>query len=330
VFGLALTIRELARGVAQPSLNHIRGLVRFALPLMPGGLCFFILHHGDRFFLLRFASPDEVGVYALGYKLAMTVGIFSLNPLYMVWSARMYAVARSPDAPIVFGQMFTRILAAYALIGLGVCLFGDTAIAILGGPAYAGAAAIIAPVLLGCMCQGAVSLMDAGLYVRHRSGVKLGVTLAATAAMLVLYRVLIPPYGSMGAALATLIGFALLAVLTLVVTQRVFPVRYEWHRLALMLALAIALWLPSQALPAAPWTLAVKGALWLLAPLLVWFAGLVTAEEKSQVRLFARQLLARLRKRNCRQQRNMNKKWTARTPAPVSARPSAETEPTCP
>ena len=47
-----------------------------------------------------------------------------------------------------------------------------------------GAALVIPPVVLGCLCQSASSLMDAGLYVRRRTGLKLGVTLATTAVML--------------------------------------------------------------------------------------------------------------------------------------------------
>jgi O-antigen/teichoic acid export membrane protein len=264
----------------------------------------------------------EVGIYALGYKLAMTVGIFSLNPLYMVWSARMYSVARSREAPVVFGQMFTRIMAAYAFVGLGLCLFGDVAIAILGGSPYASASIVIAPVLLGCMCQGAVSLMDAGLYVRHRSGVKFGVTLLGTAVMLILYRVLIPLYGSMGAALATLGGFAFLAVMTWTVTQRIFPVRYEWGRLVLMLALASGLWLIGQTLPAGSWGLAARAGLWLLAPLLVWLSGLMTAQEKADVLHLVRQGWDSLRRRGPRKE-----KKTARSGAPASGVIARQSEP---
>jgi O-antigen/teichoic acid export membrane protein len=292
VFGLALSARELSRGIALPSTMHIMGLLSFALPLMPGGLCYFVMNHGDRFFLLHFGPPEEVGIYALGYKLAMTVSIFSLSPLYMVWSARMYAAARLPDAPVVFGQMFTRILAVYLLAGLGVCLFGDEAIAILGGARYARASVIIPPVLLGCMCQGAVSLMDAGLYVLHRPGLKLAITLSGTVVMVFFYAVLIPPLGSMGAALATLAGFAFLAGCTWMVTQRVFPVRYEYGRLLLLLVLAVFLWLSSQALRESAWDLYAKVALWLLAPLHIWISGWITADEKDYVRDLVRQLLS--------------------------------------
>jgi O-antigen/teichoic acid export membrane protein len=294
LFGVGLSLRELARGPAWPDGAQMRALLRFALPFLPGGICFFLLHHGDRFFLLRYWTTKEVGTYALGYKLALAAGMFSLTPLYMVWSARMYAAARRADAPVVFGQIFTRILAAYLLVGLGLCLFQDEVVALVGKPAYAPAAAVVAPVVLACFFQSASSLMDAGFYVRHHTGLKLGTTLAATAVMLVLYAVLIPRHGSMGAALATLGGFAFLAASTFWTTQRIFPVRYEWLRLAAMLSLAVALWLASRPLPVAAWAAPLKAVLWLLAPVLAWQTGLVSRAEKKYLRGLAAEVLTPL------------------------------------
>jgi O-antigen/teichoic acid export membrane protein len=284
LFGLGLCLRELLRAPGRPTRRHLRALLAFALPLVPGGLCFFMLHHGDRFFMLHYRDMQEVGTYALGYKLALGVGMFSLSPLYMVWSSQMYKVAQGDDAPMVFGTVITRILAAYLMVALALALFQDEVIRLLAGASYAGASAVVAPVLLAYFFQSAASLMDAGLYVRHRTGLKLGITLATTAVMLLLYALLIPPHGGMGAAIATLIGFAFLAVCTWAVSRRVFPIRYEWTRLASLLALAVGLWLVSRLLPAASWAWPVKGGLWLLGPVLVWCTGLMSHREKEHVR----------------------------------------------
>jgi O-antigen/teichoic acid export membrane protein len=280
LFGVVLSGRELVRSAAWPGLRQIAALAAFALPLLPGGLCFFVLHHGDRFFLTRWCDLAEVGRYALGYKLAMVAGVFSLTPLYMVWSSRLYAVARQPDGAVVFGQVFTRILAAYLFVGLGLCLFAAEAVAVLGGGRYAGSTWFVAPVVLACFCQSASSLMDAGLYVERRTGLKLAVTAATTAVMLALYAGLIPAWGSRGAALATLGGFAFLALATFVVSQRVFPVCYSWPRLAGLVTLACGLWLAGQVVPEGGWSVPARAGLWLAAPALAWLAGLVTPEEK--------------------------------------------------
>jgi O-antigen/teichoic acid export membrane protein len=291
LFGLLLCLAELRRGLAWPDFRCIGRMLGFALPMLPGGLCFFILHHGDRFFLLR-CSPaqlgcpvtEEVGIYALGYKLAMVVAVFSVQPLYMVWSARLYAEARKPEAPVIFGRTFTRFLAAYLLVGLGLCLFTGEIIARLGPPSYARATLIVPPVVLACYFQSAASLVDAGLYVKQRTGVKLAITLATTAVMLLLYSVLIPAWGGLGAALATLGGFAFLAVSTMWITQRIFPVQYDWPRVLGCLGWVGVLWGCGELCPPGSWAIPAKLGLFLLAPLGAWWSGLIQADEKAYVR----------------------------------------------
>jgi O-antigen/teichoic acid export membrane protein len=171
---------------------------------------------------------------------------------------------------------------------LALALFQEEVVWLLGGPlwnqaAYAQASAVIAPVLLAYFFQASASLMDAGLYVRHRTGLKLGITLATTTVMLLMYALLIPTYGSMGAALATLIGFVFLALCTWAVSRRVFLIRYEWPRLAALLTLTIGLWLLSRLLPVAWWVWPAKAGLWLLGPVLIWYTGLMSRSEKEQM-----------------------------------------------
>jgi O-antigen/teichoic acid export membrane protein len=287
-FATFLVGRELRRGMAWPDWRRTRGLLHFALPFLPGSLCFFVLQNGDRFFLQGLHGNAEVATYSLGYKLAQAVGMFSMVPLYGVWSAHLYAAARTAEAPVIFGRAFTRILAAFLFVGLGVSVFEAEAVAVLGAGSYGAAVPVIAPVLLASLFQSAASLMDAAFYVRRRTGHKLVITVVATALMATLYALWIPPFGSMGAAWATLAGFAFLAVCTWAATQRIFPVTYEWRRVGGMLALAGSFWLLSRPLPAVAWLVPVKLALWLAWPLLVWHLGLVTVEEKRYVLSFLR------------------------------------------
>jgi O-antigen/teichoic acid export membrane protein len=295
LYGLGLSLREFLRGGAWPDRKLVADLLRFALPFLPAGLCSFILQYGDRFFLLYWHGEEEVGVYGLGYKVALAVGTFSLTPLHMVWSARMFKAAAAPDAPQVFGRAFTRMLSAFVLVGLAACLFQEEAALVLGGRAYAGAARVVAPVVLADFFLCAAVLMDAGFYVRRRTELKLGITLSAAVVILVLYAVLVPPYGAMGGAWATLGGFAFMAVCTWRTAQAIFPVEYEWPRVFGMVILAMSLWLASRFLPEGGWAIAAKAGLWLLWPLLVWVFRLPSAEEKDYVRVGASRALAWLR-----------------------------------
>lgn len=294
---LLLLAREFALGGLRPDRKTLGVMARFALPFVPGGLGFLLLHSGDKFFLMKYADKWALGLYALGYKLAYSVSQFSRSPLYMVWNTQMHQAAFREDAPGVFGRAFSRILGAYLAVGLGLCLLADEAAVLLGGPRYAGAAPVIPLVVLAYYFLTAADLMDSGFYVSRQTVWKAPITLASTVVILTLYYLLIPGNGAFGAAVATLGGFAFHAALTWRVTQRVFPVRYEWRRTGAALGLAVVAWGVSRLLPAGPWALPLKAALWPAWALTLWCAGLVSGSEKEQARETAAATLAWLRTR---------------------------------
>jgi O-antigen/teichoic acid export membrane protein len=280
-FAIALTVRELSKGLVWPSKQTLKEMLRFASPFIAGGLGSFLLHDGDRFFLLRYAGEAAVGLYAFGYKMARLVSMFSREPLQTVWAANMYDVAKRPEASVVFGRVFTRIMGAYLLVGLALCLLQNEVTALLGGHQYARAAGVIAPVVLAYGFLAAAELMDSGFYVRRRTGVKFWITLTSTVVILALYALLIPRFGIDGAAFATLLGFVFNAWLTWRQSQRVFAVRYEYRRLATMLLLGALIWGISRFLPSSLWAIPAKLSLWLLWPSLLWWLGVLSSEEKA-------------------------------------------------
>jgi O-antigen/teichoic acid export membrane protein len=323
---LLLLGREAALGGLRPDRATLGAMFRFALPFVPGGLGFFLLHSGDRFFLKHYAGDAALGLYALGYKLAFSVSQFSRSPLYMVWNTQMHEAAFREDAPEVFGRAFSRILGAYLAVGLGLCLLADEVAVLLGGPRYAGAAPVIPVVVLAYYFLTAADLMDAGFYVSRRTAWKAPITLASTAVMLTLYALLIPGGAAGGAALATLGGFAFHAALTWSVTQRVFPVRYEWRRTGAALALAVAAWGVSRLVPPGPWAVPLKAALWPAWVLTLWRAGLVSRSEKQQARETVAAALARVGGRRARTAPTSNsparRQPAAPRPAEAEAPPS--------
>jgi O-antigen/teichoic acid export membrane protein len=287
--------RELSRGGTRVDLAGAREMLGFALPLLLCGVGFFVMNSGDRFFLIRSAGPRQVGVYALGYKLVLAVCMFTRAPLVMVWGARLFQVGKAADAPEVFGRAFTRMLAVYVFAGLGLCLLVNEAIAVAAGDAYADAATLVPPIALAYFFLAWADLMDGAFFLRRRSDLKTWVALGSTALMVGLYAVLIPAWGAVGAAWATLGGFAGHAALTRLFSQRVFAIRHESGRVGAMLTLAVGLWALSRLLPISAWAIPARVGLWALWPAVLWFAGVVSAEEKEQVRAALRWVPTRVR-----------------------------------
>lgn len=284
LFAVVLTAREVARDGFHLDCGMLREMAWFALPFLPAGFCGLLLNNGDQFFLVRFAGKWEVGIYALGCKLGMLASAFTTQPLYQVWSAKMYEAAERPDAAAVFGRVFSAICGVYLLAGLSLCLFSREVVEFLGEERYLPAASIVPPVVLAYFFLSAANLMDSAFYIRRRTPVKTYITLGSTVVMVALYMILIPRAGARGAAHATLIGFVLHAAVTLVVSRRFLPVDYNWPGLALMVGSAALAWSVSTELPLARWSIAVKIALLSAWVAILWCCDVVHDEDKQRIR----------------------------------------------
>lgn len=279
--GLVLVTLEVKRSGLQFDRATAAGMAWFALPFLPGGICGFLLGSGDQFFLAQCASTTQIGLYALGYKLATMVSLFTLGPFMKIWGARIYRVAREPGAQQSFGRVFTRFTSAYLLVGLGAALFGPEAISILAPPEYLGAVRFIPPVVLAYLFMCGACLMDCAFYVQARTDLKLWISLASAAIMLALYVLLIPPFKGLGAAYATLFGYVARMALTYLVSQRLLPVSYEWWRLAtVFLAAFVCGWIGQFATGPFWLTMPAKTMILLLFPASLWLTGWMTAQEK--------------------------------------------------
>jgi O-antigen/teichoic acid export membrane protein len=255
-----------------------RSLLVFALPGVPAGLAAMTMQVIDRPILRSLTSDEVVGVYQANYRL----GIFMMLVVQMfdyAWRPFYFTTAKEPNAREIFARVLTYLVLAMAGIFVVLTfflrdlvtldLFGRHIIA----PAYWGGLDIIPVVLLGYVFLGVATNMSAGLYIEKRTALVPVGTFAGAAVNVVANFLLIPRLGMMGAAWATLLAYAAMALTVYVLVERVYPVQYEFGRIGkIALATAVVLvlasfWTPESALVAFLEKLALVGL----------FAGLMVA-----------------------------------------------------
>jgi peptidoglycan biosynthesis protein MviN/MurJ (putative lipid II flippase) len=106
------------------------------------------------------------------------------------------------------------------------------------------------------------------------------IILASSLMILLLYLALIPRYGALGAAYATLGGLMIHCAITYRVSQRVFRVHYEFGRMAGMLLTAMLVTAVAHFTRPDLIGLVHKALIWLAWPVILWIVGLVTTDEK--------------------------------------------------
>jgi O-antigen/teichoic acid export membrane protein len=119
-----------------------------------------------------------------------------------------------------------------------------------------------------------------------RTEFNLPATLAGTVVNIVLNLILIPSQGIVGAGIALVASYAVILVLMYLLTQRLFPVPYEWGRLALLVGVTAAtvaggeLLLPDHGFAG----FALRTLLWLALPVILLACGFLSREERAGIR----------------------------------------------
>jgi O-antigen/teichoic acid export membrane protein len=217
--------------------NILPGLLRFGLPSVPAGIAGMMLQVINRPILGSLRGDADVGIFQANYRL----GIFMMLLVSMfdyAWRPFLLQHARDEDAR----PLFARVMTYFVLIATGVFLVLSFFLAdIVRWPVFAGRSIIdprfwegmdiIPVVLLAYVFLGVYNNLIAGIYIEKRTSKLPLVTFTAAAVHIVVNYALIPPFGLMGAAIATLVSYAVMAAMMYVIVQRIYPVPYELGRL---------------------------------------------------------------------------------------------------
>jgi peptidoglycan biosynthesis protein MviN/MurJ (putative lipid II flippase) len=116
-------------------------------------------------------------------------------------------------------------------------------------PRWSDVSVVIAFTAVGVFFQGFYLLTSIGLNITKQTRYYPVATISAAVVNVGLNFVLIPRYGIVGAAWANAVAYGVQAVLGFHLSQRYYPIAYEWPRLARVCAAAIAAYLAAVLLP---------------------------------------------------------------------------------
>lgn len=262
-------------------------LVRYSYPLILSGLCMFVLHQSDRFVLEIVGVPmSGIGLYALGYKLGSMAGSVILEAFGLIWFTYVFSVKDEAEVRLLCRKVLTYFTVVMVVSSLAIAVFSPEIVRTMATAEFFESHRAMPIVALGYVFWAVFQVVHTVFYVRQRTGQVTLLVACAAVVNVALNAALAPHYGYMGAAWATLATFAVLAVATWFVAERLMPIGYEISRVALPIGLGVALYFASRSLPAwpVPAIVAVKALLIALLPVLLWVSGYLNPGEKDKIK----------------------------------------------
>ncbi len=228
----AILLPQITRGLKPRfSKSLLKEMLRYGLPLIPVAFLVWIMAASDRYFLQIFSNPTELGLYSLGYKFGGVLHGLILGPFQLAWMPFLFSISKERNAREIYAAVLTYFTVAAMFVALALSILSKEVLMVMATPAFYGAYRVVPLIALSYLFYGCFSCVSAGMYLEKKTKYIPYIIGAAAALNLGLNYLLIPTYGMMGAAIATVSSYALLLVVALFVSRRFYPISYEWSRI---------------------------------------------------------------------------------------------------
>ena len=218
-------------------LDVLKRMTAYSLPLVPSSLAMFVLNFGDRYFLRSCWGLKTLGVYALGYKLCLVMPGMIMEPLGLAWSAVMFEVANRDDANRVYARYFNGYMFCVVFFSVLIAALSRDLVKVMAAPGYGEAWRIVPVVLLGFIAWSSVNVFEIGALIEKKTYYRTLSCVTAGAVALAAYALLIPRWAGMGAAWATVLGFAAMSATSYVFSRKLRAIPYDMKRAAILVSL---------------------------------------------------------------------------------------------
>jgi len=227
--------------------NKVLGkeMMRYGVPIMIGGLAFAINESFDKILLERLLPADialsEVGKYAACYKLGLFMVLFrqaytlGIEPFF-------FNYAKNDDAPTKYATITKYFTIFGSAILLGVIVFSDVLkVLFIRNESYWDAMAVVPLILLANFCMGIYTNLSVWYKLRDKTMVGAYISIFGAILTLIFNYLLIPFWGYIGSAIATLIAYASMMLISYLMGQKYYPIPYDKKAIAGYLGLAVIL-----------------------------------------------------------------------------------------
>jgi len=239
---------------------QLREMLRIGLPYVPTGIAGLLIHLIDRNILIRIPPSEIQRIYGQGYQASDIVGIYGriaafgvvlqlfIQVFRFAWQPFFLQHAKDPEAKRLFQHvlsistlftMFLALAATFFVPDLVRYHYSDRFY--LLPPRYWIGLSILPWIFLSYVFDMISTNLSAGLLITGNTRYLPVVTFAGAVVTALFCWWLIPLSGMDGAAYAIVAGTAVMCLVMAWYSLKVFPIRYDWLKLFLLLVAGIAL-----------------------------------------------------------------------------------------
>lgn len=206
--------------------------LQYGIPLLLSGLAIYMVGAGDRYIIAFLKDSSAVADYVVaisyaGYGVALikSVCIYSFQPLIMnEWNKK-----DTTDKGVALLRQYVRLYAAIGFpAAFGLIALRKEGIELLAGIKYTHVDYLVPILVFGILINGMDFVTNSGFFYKKKTKSITFLTMGLATLNLILNLILIPIFGLMGAAIASITSYLVYAAIGIVFTKKILGFIMPW------------------------------------------------------------------------------------------------------
>jgi O-antigen/teichoic acid export membrane protein len=278
-------------------LPKLKLLLHYCMPFILSAGAGVVIYNADRIMLNSYANLAVVGIYALGTKFGIALRDLVIGPFTINFGQSRFAIMKQQNAKDIYARIVTYFSFVMVFLSLGVILFIRELLMVLSGHEFWDAYKIVPLIFLPVILNGIGYIFQTGMLLQKKTKAVFYINVIAAILIVAMNRLLIPAFGMYGAALSTLGAMLFSCLATYIISQRLYPIKYEFARTGKLFIVGILLSFVPAVFPGVSLvSVAMKILLFLSFPVILTFVSFYTQEEKQMIQKGVRALYKVIRK----------------------------------
>ncbi len=229
---LSIFIKKMK--ITRISLTFLKEALKYGFPLIWMELSNMILNFGDRYLIQLYMGSEAVGVYSVAYNLSGMAESFLTSPLRLA-IIPLYIHIWNKNGEKETKMFLNNTLNYYFMLGLpiaiGLSWFGKEIIILLATSKFQESATVIPYIIFSQILYGSNIIFAAGLRIYKRTTILMYLSLVSCLVNIFLNVILIPKFGILGAAYATLIAYMFLTSLIIKSSYNYLKIKLDINKI---------------------------------------------------------------------------------------------------
>ena len=218
-------------------------MMKYGLPILVAGIAFAVNEHFDKI-LLGYLLPEniaksEVGAYSACYKLGLFMVLFAtafrlgIEPFF-------FSHSKNENAPTTYAIITKYFVIFGSLILLSVIVFADVLkFLLLDDKSYWDAMKVVPLIILANFCLGIYNNLSVWYKLTDKTQIGAYISIVGAVLTFGLNYLLIPKYSYYGSAIATIVAYGSMMIISYVLGNKYYPIPYDMEKIGRYLGLSI-------------------------------------------------------------------------------------------